>query len=182
MECLRERLAGTGVAAVFVPEAATDLILAGTAPWTCASMLEFQTRVIALQLEREDAAFEDAARLGDALVICDRGVCGSRAYLTGKEYAAALAANSLTERDALDRYDAVFHLESVAIADEAAYTQANNDARFEDAAEAALADKRTLAAWSAHPNLRVIASEKTFEAKARNLADAIMGIWHSAGE
>lgn len=181
MEYLRGRLADAGIAAVFVPEAATDLILAGTAPWTCASMLEFQTQVIALQLERETAALEEAASLGDALVICDRGVCDSHAYLSDGEYAAALATNGLAEQDALARYDAIFHLESVAVADEAAYTQANNGARFENATEAALADKRTLDAWAAHSNLRIIANEATFEAKARNLADAIAGIWRVAG-
>lgn len=181
MGYLREQLADVGVAAVFVPEAATDLILAGTAPWTCTSMLEFQTQVIALQLEREAAALEEAVGLGDALVICDRGVCDSHAYLADEEYATALAANGLTEQDALARYGAIFHLESVAIADEAAYTQANNDARFENAAEAALADKRTLDAWAAHPNLRAIANEATFEVKAQNLADAIAGIWRAAG-
>ena len=58
LRALSER---AGVPAIFVPEAATDLIIGGVAPWTCASMLEFQTRVMALQLEREAEAAAQAA-------------------------------------------------------------------------------------------------------------------------
>ena len=63
MSVLRERLECAGVNAAFIAEAATDLIQGGIAPWTCASMLEFQTRVMALQLERENAAIAKAADL-----------------------------------------------------------------------------------------------------------------------
>ena len=172
MDVLRAELARRGVAARLVPEAATDLILSGVAPWTCASMLEFQTQVIRLQLEREAAAFAGGA----ALVVCDRGVCDSHAYLSDADYGRALAANGLSARDALARYDAVFHLESVAKASPGAYTRANNSARFEDAHEAAAADDRTLAAWAAHPRVRVIANEASFERKAANLVAAIAAL------
>ena len=153
----------------FVPEAATDLILDGIAPWTCDSWLEFQTHVMQLQLKREAAAVSGAY----TLVICDRGVCDSRAYLTEDEYEQALAANGLTCETALARYDAVFHLESAAKGDPAAYTQANNKARFENVEEAAEADDRIAAAWADHPNLMRIPYNPDFNAKMDTLAHAI---------
>lgn len=176
MEAVREGLASADIAAIEVPEAATDLILAGTAPWTCPSMLDFQTQVIALQLKREAAAAAEAAALDDAVIVCDRGICDSHAYLSDADYETALSKNGISEAQALARYDAVFHLESVALADAGAYTKANNGARFEDAQGAVLADRRTLSAWLAHPNLHVIANEEEFQAKANNLASAILAL------
>ena len=169
IEVLRERFADTGVSAVFVPEAATDLIQSGVAPWTSSSMLEFQTQVIGLQLERENAAFEKAAAVGADIVICDRGICDSHAYLTDGEYAQALSANGIDHAAALSRYDAVFHLRSIAKDNPAEYTQANNSARFENAEEAAFVDERGIAAWSGHPVFHVIGNRATFDEKANEL-------------
>lgn len=156
--------------ACYVAESATDLIMQGVAPWTCPTMLDFQTQVIALQLKREAAA----AASSRALIVCDRGVPDSRAYLTADEYARALASNGLDEHGALARYDAVIHLESVAKADPGAYTRANNAARFENAAEAALADDRVVAAWRMHPSVHLIRAEQDFETKVAKLADLML--------
>ena len=205
IDILRKRCERSGIAALFVPEAATDLILDGVAPWTCASMLEFQTRVMELQVKRETEAFEQAARMegarrsaclapngacaepgevravpvgtrekpSDVLVICDRGICDSHAYLSDEDYARALSANELAGFDARTRYDAVFHLETIAKSNSEAYTKANNRARFENAAEAAAVDARGVAAWSEHPNLRVIPGGDDFNGKIEALVDAL---------
>ena len=180
---LQERFAREGVAAVFVPEAATDLIMRNIAPWTCESMRAFQTQVIALQLEQEAATIDEISPLGpDALIIFDRGICDSHAYLSDEDFARALAENGLNERDALARYDAVFHLESVAKIDPRAYTKANNPARFETAEEAAAVDTRVLSAWAAHPHVSVIGSCSSFEGKFELLVREIERIAeHEAG-
>lgn len=178
LRALSER---AGVPAIFVPEAATDLIIGGVAPWTCASMLEFQTRVMALQLEREAEAMSQAEAAAqaerranpDVLVVCDRGICDSHAYLDDDDYARALTANGLAEGDALARYDAVFHLETIAKTSPEAYTKANNRARFENASEAAAVDDRGVAAWAAHPNFHVIPGYADFERKTAALVDAM---------
>ena len=196
-----EQLKRTGVPMLVVPEAATDLILQGIAPWTCPSVLDFQTRVIALQLARENAFAQlvealarstagSAARGGEAsdrqrepVLICDRGVCDSHAYLTDEEFSQALADNGLDEAGALARYDAVFHLESVAKDNPDAYTRQNNDARFEDAAEAAKADERGIRAWKHHPAFHVIGNFPTYEEKAHALCAGIedaMDSWKAA--
>ena len=169
MGALREKLGSAEISASFIPEAATDLIQSGIAPWTCASMLEFQTRVIALQLERENEARDLAASSNVDVVICDRGLCDSHAYLSDDEYADALAANGIDHAGALARYDAVFHLESIAKDNPGAYTKANNSARFEDADDAARVDERVKDAWSDHPVLHVVGNHADFTGKADEL-------------
>ena len=174
LAALQERFARNDVPAVFVPEAATDCILDGIAPWTCDSMLTFQTHVMTLQVKREAAALQEAAVLGpDTLVICDRGICDSHAYLTDDDYRQALSSNDLSEPQALARYDAVFHLESIAVANPTMYTRSNNEARFENAEEAVAADARTQDAWAGHGNLTVIPCDADFERKVDRLANAI---------
>ena len=175
MDVLRERFAQLGTSAVFVPEAATDLILSGIAPWTCTSMLEFQTHVIALQLEREAAALKQTSNC-KPLVICDRGICDSHAYLSDEDYRLALKANGIDEAQALARYAAVFHLKSIAADDIQAYTRENNGARFETADEAAAVDERVLASWSDHPALQVIGNYADFADKAEALFQAIASL------
>ena len=179
---VRDRLERAGYAVVVVPEAATDLILDGIAPWTCASVLDFQTRVIALQLEREaEASYlvkeglheEDGRVSRETVIVCDRGACDSRTYLTEEEFSRALAANGLDVAGALARYDAVFHLESVAKDDAGAYTRKNNGARFENASEAAEADDRGRRAWEAHPAMSIIGNYPSFEQKVDALCMAI---------
>ena len=177
-----ERLERAGFAAIAVPEAATDLILGGIAPWTCPSVLDFQTRVIALQLAREAEALRRPRKVGcgeeslasrGTVIVCDRGVCDSRTYLSAEEFFRALDANGLDEARALARYDAVFHLESVAKDDAGAYTRQNNGARFEDTVEAVAADERNMRAWSAHPDMSVIGNYPSFGEKVDALCAAI---------
>ncbi|MBR0406390.1 MAG: DUF523 domain-containing protein [Eggerthellaceae bacterium] len=200
---VREQLARVGIPTFIVPEAATDLILDGIAPWTCPSVLDFQTRVVALQLEREnaieqlaDAIMQSTAKtvagengvsdhLRDPVIVCDRGICDCHAYLTDEEYSKALAENGLDEVSALGRYDAVFHLESVAKDNPNAYTRQNNVARFEDADEAAKANGRGIRAWAPHLAFHVIGNYPTFEEKVGALYASIedeMDAWKTATE
>ena len=179
LAALKQRFEREGVLSVFVPEAATDLILEGIAPWTCDSMLTFQTSVMALQVKREAEALRKAEALGaDALVVCDRGICDSHAYLSDEDYLQALQVNGLSEERALARYDAVFHLQSIAVTDPSSYTKSNNVARFENAEEAQAADVRTQAAWACHPNLAVIPCDADFARKVDRLAEGLHKLLH----
>ena len=171
---LRERLAHIDIPVVFVDEAATDLINAGIAPWTCTSMLEFQTHIMALQLKREREARARFTDNDNALIICDRGICDGRAYVTAEDYQRALEANGLTHEQALARYDAVFLLESIAKDDPEAYTVENNDARMEELDEAIQVGERVIDAWSEHPERHIIGNRANFADKADDLYCAIM--------
>ena len=137
-------------------------------------MFEFQKHVMALQLEREAAAREEAAAIGAEAIISDRGICDGYAYLTDEEYEAVLEWAGITHEQALARYDAVFHLESTAKSDPAAYTTANNSARSEDAEEAIRLNDRIMCGWSQHPERHVIGNYERFDEKADTLCTAVL--------
>lgn len=172
LQALPGFLSARGITALFVAEAATDLIMEGFTPVTSGSAFEFQKRVVAVQLEREDSACKQAQERGIDFVICDRGVCDGAAYLTDDEFVGALAANNLDRKAGLARYDAVVCLESVASANPAAYTCANNEARGETAAEAAALDARMQVGWGDHPHFVLVPYCETFDDKV----DAVMAV------
>lgn len=190
MSVVRERLAQAGVPAFFVEEAATSLIEEGISPTTLGTMALFQTRVAALQIARETAACTKAASLEarlqhnakdtaganptETVVICDRGICDGAAYLDQTDYLYVLEDNGLDHNTAMQRYDAVFCLESTAKMAGSTYTTANNTARSETAEEAAALDDRTAAAWREHPHFHFIKNEAQFDTKAEALVNAIL--------
>ena len=183
MATLRAWLASENVPAMFVDEAGTDLILEGTTPETLGGMEPFQKRVAALQIKREDDAQAAAQALeqafaatgtpADVVIVCDRGVCDGAAYLDWESYLRILDANNLDVSQAMNRYDAVFCLESAAKMDDGSYTLSNNSARSESPQEAAALCDRTQAAWASHPQFHFITNEDTFDAKAEKLSAAI---------
>ena len=180
MSWLREDLQRRGWVVLFASEVATELITGGVAPWTCASIPSFQHSVFELQLGKE-RAYLSAARAMEAervMVVCDRGLPDCRSYLTREEYQAILDDFGMTEAQARDRYDAVFHLVTAAKEAPEFYTLANNQARRETIEEAAALDDRLIAAWEGHPQLRVIGAFAAFDEKMLRLmreVDAFLG-------
>ena len=80
-----------------------------------------------------------------SIVLCDRGVFDSRAYLpTEADWASMLALADWQEEELASRYDHVFHLK---MCPEAAYTAENNAARRETFEEALALDRATWDAW-----------------------------------
>lgn len=181
LDVLRTRFEQAGRAAVFVNEAATDLILNGISPTSLGSMLPFQKEVAKLQLRREAEAREEAAALGaNTLIICDRGIADGAAYLKPEEYAQVLDTIGISSQEALERYDEVYCLESIAKGGKtnSAYTTANNSARSETPEEAAALDSRTQAAWETHPHYHFLPNTESFEEKIAPLIQGIMELAH----
>lgn len=82
-----------------------------------------------------------------SIVLCDRGIFDSRAYLPNDEsWRSMLRLADWSEPELTARYDHVFHLK---MCPEAAYTQANNEARRESWSEALALDGKTWDAWDA---------------------------------
>jgi transcriptional regulator with XRE-family HTH domain len=177
LERMRADLEKKGYTLLVVPETATELINAGISPSTCASQADFQQHVCMVQLAKEDE-FLKAARRMDApkvLIVCDRGLLDGAAYLTPLEQQTMLRAAGLTRKTALERYDAVFHLETTAKGAEEAYTLDNNAARLEaDPEQARAADDATIAAWQGHDHFRIIGNEGGFEQKMATLMHEIL--------
>ena len=164
-----------GYTVLTVSETATELIGGGVAPWTCKPFGAYQRCQMRLQNTKEET-FLAAAETMEAeriLIVCDRALFDSLAYMGDERFEAGLALNGLERAELLKRYDAVFHLVTAAKGAEAYYTTANNSARKESVAEAAELDGCTLAAWSEHPYHRVIDNSTDFPGKLDRLIDGI---------
>ncbi len=160
-----------GYAVIFVPESATELILAGISSTTLNSNIEFQTALLKDQLTKEKLFEEVARKLPNdkILIVCDRGAMDGKAYIKPQEYEQMLKYLGLNEVELRDNYDAVFHLVTTAVGAKEYYTLENNKARYESIDEAIISDNKTLQAWTGHPHLRVIDNSTDFEGKMRKL-------------
>ncbi len=160
-----------GYSLLFVPETATELISGGVAPWTMPSVLEYQFIQLRLQLEKEKLFYEAAEKLsGDrVIIIYDRGTMDNKAYMTPEDFSAMLNMASLTEKQLLDSYDAVFHLTTAARGAEQFYTLGNNSTRTETPEQAAFIDEQLSFAWSSHPTFKIIESHTDFNSKIQKL-------------
>lgn len=175
MSWIQNTFTQRGYVVLFVPEISTELITGGVAPWTCSCNYEYQKCLMQLQKEKE-AVFERAAQSMDAekiLIVCDRGMLDSKAYMTDKEFENILDCFGDNEIELRDNYDAVFHLVTAAKGAEKFYTTTNNTARTETVEEAAALDDKLISAWTGHPHFRVIDNASGFEEKMKHLIKEI---------
>ncbi|MBR4619070.1 MAG: AAA family ATPase [Bacilli bacterium] len=164
-----------GYTVLFVPETATELITNGVAPWTCGTSVDFQVTQMKLQKCKEQL-YEAAARTMNnekVLIVCDRGMLDSKAYVKDVEFKKILKALNTTEIKERDEYDAVFHLATAAKGAEVAYTLSNNAARTETPEQARVLDDKVISAWTGHPHFRIIDNSTDFEEKLERLLKEI---------
>ena len=148
---------------LFVPETASELILGGIAPFTCAAVKDFQDILFDLQLSKEKA-FEKATESIPAekfIIFYDRGLIDGGAYITDEEYDEILLSRNTSKAEICAGYDAVFALE----APKEEYTTENNAARTENKDDAYAIGNRTRSLWEAHPKLFFVPAKPAFEEK-----------------
>ena len=157
---LKEFKQDDGWRVITIPETATDLISGfGIKPFgNCLSMLELQDYVVA-----------------DQLHIYDRALLDDKAYITDEEFEQVIRRFGLTTQTAMAKYDAVIHLVTCAKGAEFAYNLGNN-ARTETLDHAVELDDKTLRAWSAHPNLKIVDNAVDFEKKIQRAMREIFRI------
>ena len=182
-QILKEFKQEDGWRVITIPETATDLISGfGIKPFgNCMSMLAFQDFVIADQIHKEKLALAAAEIVPEdnILIIYDRALLDDKAYITDEEFAQVLSKfDGRTEASVLANYDMVLHLVTCAKGAEFAYNLGNN-ARTESLEYAREMDDRTLRAWSAHPNLKIIDNSVNFADKIQR---ALQEIYRAAGE
>ncbi len=176
LEWLKKGLEVRGYQLMFVPEAATELINGGVAPWTCRSYDDFQRAVFEMQLGKE-AAFVHAAEKMDAehiVIIFDRGVMDHAAYMTPEGFQQLLEDYHTTREELFAHYDIVFHLVSTAKGLEKMYTLENNSARSETPEQAVDVDDRLITAWKDHPNFTLINNTEIFADKMGTLMREVL--------
>lgn len=170
MAWIANAFAQRGWKLIFMPESATEVILSWITAANC-GVYAFQKALMTLQARREKI-YAEAARAMKAdkiLIVQDRGIVDSSAYMPQSQYLQVLQELGLSEASARDQYDAVFHLVTAAKGAREFYTTANNLARSETPEEAAREDDALIAAWSGHPHLRIIDNTGSFEDKMRRL-------------
>ncbi len=140
---------------VVVPEVATDLITSGF-DRTALSFQDFVTQ----KLLFEEHIREEAVRTGhipeNTVIIFDRGLCDSEAYVGRPAFLEILNRHELSLVEARDRYNGIICLDSAAVGAEAFYTTTNNVARNEGLEEARTLNERTKDAWMGSPHFRHI--------------------------
>ncbi|MBQ9071956.1 MAG: AAA family ATPase [Bacilli bacterium] len=175
MSWIQNAFTDLGYQVIFVPECATELINAGISGITCKDVVDFQNALMKLQIEREKI-YEEAAKTlkGDKiLIVCDRGIMDSKAYLSSLEFATVLYNINKNEIELRDNYDAIFHLVTAANGAKEFYTLENNKARTETIEEAILSDNKLIEAWTGHPHFRIIDNSSEFEDKMKRLIKEI---------
>ncbi len=167
LEVLRREFAGK---ALVVPEVAT-MLLSGGFPlpgkdmeWSPKWQEVFQTAVLPVQIQLEAGYELVAAEKGAEILICDRGLLDGAAYTPGgvnafcKKY-------GVDHSEALARYEAVLHLESLSVGDPDLYGKTNNTSRFEEAEEAVRLEYATREVWKGHPQWNLLTCKKGLEGK-----------------
>lgn len=176
---ITEHFSKRGINVLTVPETATELILGGITPTSLVTSDAFQQLLLELQLKKEELFSRAAQRLkasGKVLIIYDRGILDSRAYMTKSEaFDEALKKQGLTDMSAKARYDGVFHMITVAKVNKDIYDRATVPARTEAPNEAILLDDRTIEAWTGHPHFHII-SKADFDQKLQSLIDGISSL------
>ena len=175
MSWIHNAFTDLGYHVIFVPECATELINAGISGKTCKDVVSFQNALVKLQIEREKIYEETAKNIKSdkILIVCDRGIMDSKAYLTSLEFASVLNDIKKDEISLRDNYDAVFHLVTAANGASEFYTLENNKARTETIEEAIISDNKLIDAWTGHPHFRIIDNSTNFEDKMKNLIKEI---------
>lgn len=175
MSWIQNSFTAMGYDVLFIPESATEIIVAG-APhdkFTVASGLE--RSIISLQIAKEKIYYDIAQHLRSdkVLIVCDRGVLDCKAFMPDGEFETELSLLGKSFVELRDGYDAVFHLVTAAKGAEKYYTTANNTARTETPAQAAALDDKIIGVWTGHPRLRIIGNDGDFNAKMQKLITEI---------
>lgn len=156
---------------VIVPEAATGL-MANLFPqpgkhcvWTPDWRDSFQRAVLPLQKEMETSWRSVAAANDAEIIVFDRGVLDCAAYLDGglEELKNLFGIDPV---ETYSQYDAVIHLETIAVAHPELFDNSDNPQRYEDSPEKAITcDKSLQDVWRAHPHWNFIPSGDTIDFK-----------------
>ena len=153
-----------------VPEVATVLLSGGfplpgkQVPWSEQWQAAFEAAVLPVQKSMEDTFTLMAEARSIGLLVCDRGLLDGAAYTPGGTREFCLQ-NGLELAHCLSRYDAVIHLESLAIADPKNYGKSGNDQRFEPLDRAREIEMATREAWADHPRRVFIEGGRGIEKK-----------------
>jgi len=175
---IKEYLEGLGYHVLLLNECATELINGGIRPFGtgAVSVFDFQNEILNLQLYKEQRYMDIVKKLPidtKCVILSDRGIFDSKAYLGDELFTKLLEQNNLEESNLGKQYDLVIHMVTVASDIKNKYNTTTNSARFEDADEAIDLDKRTSDAWKSHKNLKVVEATNLIDEKILQVQELI---------
>ncbi|MBQ8892185.1 MAG: ATP-binding protein [Bacilli bacterium] len=175
---VKEYLEKLGYHVLLLNECATELINGGIRPFGSGAIpvFDFQNEILNLQLYKEKRYLDIIKKLPDdtkCIILSDRGIMDSKAYLGQELFSSLLELNNLKEEELGEEYDLVIHMVTVATDIKNKYNTTTNTARFEDADEAIDLDKRTSDAWSKHKNVKVIEATAIIDEKIEKVKAVI---------
>lgn len=165
---------------VVMPEIASRMVAEGVdfgqlAVHDRPAYLDVQRQIIRTEVDFMADARREYAQT-DALVIMDRGVNDTFAYMTADESIQLAADYGKQPHDFFGLVDRVVYVPSIAVSRPDRYEtlKATNPARYETAAEAAATCLRTLTQWTGHPELYVV-DDADFDEKLRRAGQLCLG-------
>ena len=175
---VKEDLERYGYHVLLLNECATELINGGIRPFgdNQVPVFDFQNEILNLQLYKEKRYQDIIKKLPEeteCIILSDRGILDSKAYLGQEMFTKLLEKNNLKEKDLGKNYDMVIHMVTVAADVKNKYNTTTNTARFEDAEEATLLDKRTSEAWQDHKNLKIIEATTIIDEKINKVIELV---------
>lgn len=179
----RQFLEDRGCRVGIVPEAATELILAGFPPYAGwkedtgfqRELLRYMQARRAQYIRMMEAQDTDRPKV----LLFDRAELDARGtYISTAKFDSIASGLGILPGVVRDSYDGVLHL--VTAADGAAefYTLANNKARSESPEDAIRLDGALLNAWNGHPHRAVIDNRTDFEGKKRRALQCLARVLH----
>ena len=184
ISCVKEFLEGLGYHVLLLNECATELINGGIRPFgdNAIPVFDFQNEILNLQLYKEKRYMDIIKKLPDdteCIILSDRGILDSKAYLGEDLFTKLLDKNKLREEELGKSYDLVIHMVTVASDIKNKYNTTTNTARFENANEAIDLDKRTSEAWKNHKNVKMIGSTEVIDEKIEKVKNLIYDFLNS---
>lgn len=173
MSYLSEKLTDKGFRVFCVPEVATMLILSGLkdigeiAAKDPELYFETQKAMLVIQQSLRNHYLDLAQNFKSPVILYDRGMMDVKAYIEENLWRALLQELNMNEFVIKNSYDAIIHMLTAADGALEAYTQANNNARREDAKEAIEVDRCTQSVWIGHAHLRIIDNSTDFNGKLK---------------
>lgn len=170
MTFLKTELEQAGAEVLCLDETATKLMASGKTPENMGSYA-FHSLLFKTQLEGEKrlGKLAEKSAAEKCVILCDRGLMDSRAYVTDDEFFRYANGHGWFENEILCEYDAVFHLVTAAKGAEEYYQTDNNSVRSEDLEAARRLDDRLISVWTGTPHLRVIDNSTDFDGKLKRL-------------
>ena len=169
---IKEYLKEKGYRVICVPETATELINSELKDIS----IVFQTNILKLQYFKEKLFESNTINDSKTIILYDRGILDNKAYLNSyKEFDYIMKYIPLSEINALDKYDLVLDLLSLATCNEEAYRihMNSNPARSETLNQARIKDRKTSNAWVGHRNMRLFRSNMSLDEEFNIIKETI---------